>query len=589
MKKVKSLWQAKVDSIHYGALDIVTLNLLVPKTFQAKPGQFVLLPPLSEDSVLPRPFSIVGISPSDKIRTNLLTLWIKRVGKNTALYSRLPYNKKIDLIGPKGLPIKIASEKKYILVGGGAGYAALAFLADELSRQGKKIIVIAGAKKKAAIPALNPSRGAGTVKLIMASESGKYGKLATDLLIPLLKKDGGEARVVACGPKAMLKKVAEISADYGNGCEVILEEIMACGTGSCKGCAVFGKDGTVRHVCSDGPAFDAKWIDWPKLLHRSSRQANRPTIKKPAMDVCLVGQNLKTLLLASPLLNGSGCLGIEALEKGEIDLRYVGALETKGVTVKPRAGNDMPRICEVESGVINSIGLQNVGLEKFLSDELPRWLKFGKPVIINISGFSLEEYAELAEALGKTAIAGLEVNISCPNIKGGGMSFGTNPDLARQVTSVVRKTASDKFIIVKLTPNVTDIVSIAKAVKQSGADAISLVNTFQAMDIDVATRRPKIGAVAGGLSGPAIATQALWKVRQLHQAKLGIPIIGMGGIDSAETAAKFFMAGANAIAVGTGSFGRPHIFTEIFRGLEKIIKRQGLGSVTELTGSLITD
>jgi len=564
-----------------GAGGIFIIELRVPENFPAAPGQFIILAPLSEGSIFPRPFSIVSQN------KNKIKIMVKVVGENTRLYSRLKRGDKIMVSGPKGSPIKIGKEKKIILIGGGIGAAALVFLARRLGEQKKNLTIIVGVKDKKELGII---KAFGDIKIQAITETGN-GKngYATDLLLPLLKKDQGESMIIACGPKPMLKKTAELCQEYGNPCQVILEEMMACGTGSCKGCAVFGRDGEVKHVCSDGPAFDAEWVDWKKFITKKSAHHTDEKNHKIMMRTDLRGKNNKILTLERPLLNASGCLSVEALENGAVAANFFGALVTKGVTLQPKKGNMMPRVCETPFGMINSVGLENAGLKKFLKSELPRWLKFKRPVIVNISGYSLTEYEQLAATLGKTAIAGLEINISCPNIKGGGMAFGTDPLLAAQITKAVCQAAPRQFIIVKLSPNVTDIVAIAKAVAEAGADAISLVNTFQAMDIDVVSRRPKIGMITGGLSGPAITPIALRLVHQLRQAKLPIPIIGMGGIDSAETAAKFFIAGADAVAIGAGSFSSPQIFQEISLGLEKIIRQQGFNSIAELTGSLIVD
>jgi dihydroorotate dehydrogenase (NAD+) catalytic subunit len=236
--------------------------------------------------------------------------------------------------------------------------------------------------------------------------------------------------------------------------------------------------------------------------------------------------------------------------------------------------------------MINSIGLENLGLAVFLKDELPRWLSYGKPVIVNISGFSVEEYGQLASALAPTPIAGLEVNISCPNVNQGKMVFGTDPDMAADVTSLVRKSAKGKYIIVKLTPNVTDIVAVARAVAEAGADAISLINTVQAMAIDPETHRPKIGAVSGGLSGPAIKPIALFKVFQVCQAKLGLPVIGIGGIKDAGDAMEFLIAGATAVGIGTGLYANRLSPAHIANGLKRKLSQQGYWSVKDFIGSI---
>lgn len=558
------------------------LGLEMDDCFQAKPGQFITLEPLAGGTVMPRPFSVVGQHGKE------IAVMIKISGPNTRLYSKLKIGSTIMVSGPKGTPISISRKEKYILVGGGIGTAGLIFLAEELRRAGKEVLILLGARTREDLHGSWVLRRFNPRTIVERSETERTG-LVTDLLSPFLDRDQGRSVVVACGPKPMLAKVAQMAALHDNPCQVILEEIMACGTGSCKGCAVFGRDGMVKHACSDGPAFEAGWVDWknllpPKPLYRKANP-NRPI----TLELNKPGRRPQTnpLQLDYAIMNSSGCLGIEALESGAVDPKYLGALVTKGVTVEPRTGNKGSRICETALGMINSIGLENLGLVRFRAEELPRWLGFSKPVIVNISGYAIADYIRLTEELADTAIAGLEVNISCPNIKGGGMAFGTDPELVERITANVVAMAKNKFVIVKLSPNVTDIVAIAKAAIAGGADAISLVNTFLAMDIDIVSRRPKIGMVLGGLSGPAIAPIALRMIYELRAANLGVPIIGLGGIDSPETATKFFLAGADAIAIGTATFSRPRLAEEICQGLEKAIRVNGFNSVSELTGSLV--
>jgi len=557
---------------------VLRLNLGNDANFQASPGQFVVLEPVVKTSVMPRPFSIV------RVESNMVTVLIKAIGVNTNIYSKLKAGDVVRVSGPQGSIIPLNPEtKSYILVGGGIGNAALVQLAQELSKREEFFTIILGAKEKNQIAGLNFLRCSNANVITITEKGGERTGFVTNILADLLTTNGGVSTIIACGPKPMLKKVAEICKDTGNQCLVMLEEIMACGMGSCKGCAIFGVDGCVKHVCTDGPTFDAKWIDWSKLMPVVVTQAfeRKPMSEKP-MEINFCG-----LKLAYPSMNSSGCLAVDPLKNGDIDHSKLGALMTKGVTVYDRVGNQMPRICETPSGMINSIGLENIGLNKFKTHELHQWLLFGKPVFVNISGFSIDEYVTLARAINETDAVGIEVNISCPNIKHGGLTFGTDPAFAREVTQAVRK-VTNKIVIVKLTPNVTDIVSIARAVVDAGADAVSLINTLLAMAIDPMTRKPKIGMTMGGLSGPAIRPVAVRMVHQLYQAKLGVPIVGMGGIEDAPSAAEFFIAGANMVAVGVGGFSKRQIFTDIDSGLMKILEYQGFSSISELTGSMIT-
>lgn len=557
---------------------LLELELESSSEFSVFPGQFIGLEPGDNRSVMPCPFSIV------EIEGNVVSVLIKVVGRNTKAYSELRPNDKIKVTGPQGSAIPIDSDvENYILVGGGIGGAALILLAKELFRQGKSCTVLLGARDQNQISGEDFFERYGAKLSIITEIGDGHTGFVTELLEEITKDDNGSAIVVACGPKPMLKKVAEVCAKYGNRCLVMLEEVMACGIGSCKGCAVFGKDGSVKHVCTDGPAIDADWIDWQKLIPTSIADLSENIDLEKATMVVELGN----IQLDFPTMNASGCLAIDALEEGCFDITKLGALFTKGVTVMNKIGNVMPRICETPAGMLNSIGLENIGLEAFIKNELPRWLALGKPVFVNISGFSIEDYILLAKAVDKTDATGVEVNISCPNIKDGGITFGIDSQLAFEVTKAVRQVTS-KHVIVKLTPNVTDIVGIARAAVDGGADSISLINTIQAMAIDPFTRQPKIGTTMGGLSGPAIRPVAVRMVCQLYQADLGVPIIGMGGIEDGESASEFFMAGANMIAAGTGGFSNRKIFSCINDELEKLIAYHGFSSINQLVGSMLT-
>jgi len=289
------------------------------------------------------------------------------------------------------------------------------------------------------------------------------------------------------------------------------------------------------------------------------------------------------MTLASPVLSASGCYGY-GRELGRFyDLRLLGAVVVKGITLKPRHGNAGRRLVETPAGLINSIGLENPGVEGFIANELPFLREQGVPVMVNISGNTAEEYAELAQRLDNVpGIYMLEVNISCPNVKQGGMAFGATCETAAGVTRLVRQHTTLP-LAVKLSPNVTDIASIAQSVEAEGADCISLINTLLGMAIDVEARRPILNNVFGGLSGPAVKPVALRMVWQVAGA-VSVPIIGMGGISTWQDAAEFMLAGATCVAVGTANFVNPYAIPDICRGLEEYVVAQGAGSIQELVG-----
>jgi dihydroorotate dehydrogenase (NAD+) catalytic subunit len=273
-----------------------------------------------------------------------------------------------------------------------------------------------------------------------------------------------------------------------------------------------------------------------------------------------------------------------------VDLRQLGAFVTKSITLQPRAGNEYPRIVETRAGMLNAIGLANVGLEVFLAEKVPTLERLGIPVFVNVAGATVEDYLAVAEALEKVAVVrGIELNISCPNVKAGGIQFGVDPQQVRLIVGEVRKVVRKNILIVKLSPNVTDIAVTAAAAVEAGASALSLVNTFTAMAIDVERRRPILANVTGGLSGPAIRPIAVAMVHRVYTQvakSSGVPIIGMGGIQHAADALEFLLAGATAVAVGTALFVNPACLLEIRDGITDYLRRHGLGSVREIVGKL---
>lgn len=295
---------------------------------------------------------------------------------------------------------------------------------------------------------------------------------------------------------------------------------------------------------------------------------------------------LPRLKLKNPILTASGTFGygLEFAPYG--DLRDLGGIVVKGLSLKPRAGNPMPRVAETHSGMLNAIGLQNIGVEAFLEEKLPSLPWRNTPIIANLYACSAEEFGELAAALANAeGVAALEVNISCPNVAAGGSLFGQDTAMALAVTKAVRRNAGKKPVIVKLSPNVADITEIARACEKGGAHMLACINTLTGMAVDLQTRRPRLANVVGGLSGPAIKPVALRCVYQVCNA-VKIPVIGIGGIASAEDALEFIMVGAHAVQVGTATFKRPDAAFNIVRDLPGIMERLGIESLDELRGSL---
>ncbi len=288
--------------------------------------------------------------------------------------------------------------------------------------------------------------------------------------------------------------------------------------------------------------------------------------------------------LDNPLIPASGTFGY-GYEFAELyDINCLGSFSFKGTTREPRFGNPTPRIAETPSGMINAVGLQNPGVEKVISEELPKLKKcFSKPVMANVSGFSLEEYSETCAMLDECEQVGwLEVNISCPNVHGGGMSFGTSPEMAAKVTSAV-KAVTKKPVIIKLSPNVTDITAIAKACEAAGADGISLINTLLGMRIDLRTKKPVIANKMGGFSGSAIFPVALRMVYQVYEA-VKIPIVGMGGVSSAKDVVEMMLAGATAVEVGAANLIDPFVCRDIVNDLPSVMEKYGITSLKDIIG-----
>ena len=297
------------------------------------------------------------------------------------------------------------------------------------------------------------------------------------------------------------------------------------------------------------------------------------------LGVTFAGVNFKT-----PVVVSSGTFGFGREYAEFFDLSLLGGIAVKGLTAKQRQGNPPPRIAETPMGILNSVGLQNPGIDTFIKDELPFLRQYDTNIIANISGNTVEEYCEMAEKLSNAQVDLIEVNISCPNVKAGGIAFGTSADLAAQVTRAVKQHATVP-VMVKLSPNVTDITEIARAAEDAGADAVSLINTLLGMRIDIESFRPLLKNNTGGLSGPAVLPVALRMVWQVKNA-VSIPVMGMGGISKAEDAIEMLIAGADLVSVGTALFTKPHAPVEITQGIDIYLERKHINQVTEITGKV---
>lgn len=297
--------------------------------------------------------------------------------------------------------------------------------------------------------------------------------------------------------------------------------------------------------------------------------------------------NIGSLELQNPVMTASGTFGYAREFETLVNLHRLGGVVVKGISLSPRVGNPPPRIVETPCGMLNAIGLQNVGVDRFIEEKMTYLRGINVPVIVNILGDSVEEYREITRRLADTeGIAALEVNISCPNVKKGGVAFGNDPRMAAAVTTAVKEVSSVP-VMVKLSPNVSDVTEVARAVEDGGADSISLINTLIGMAINLETRKPVLANVIGGLSGPAVKPVALRMVYQVAQV-VKIPVIGIGGIDCTEDALEFMLAGASAIQVGTANFVNPRVSEDIVEGISAWVKKNRLDSVRDLIGALET-
>jgi len=295
--------------------------------------------------------------------------------------------------------------------------------------------------------------------------------------------------------------------------------------------------------------------------------------------------DIGSLKLKNPVMTASGTFGYGEEYAEFVDLNMLGAVVVKGISLEPMQGNPSPRICETACGMLNAIGLQNVGLKRFLKDKLPYLKNLDTKIVVNILGKNIREYVRLSKSLDDAGVDAIELNVSCPNVKKGGIAFGTNKKILAKLITKVKQSVSNATVIVKLSPNVSNIPDFAKTAEDSGSDAISLINTIPGMAIDIETRRPKLANIIGGLSGPAIKPIALRMVWEASGA-VKIPVIGVGGIVNADDAIEFMLAGATAIQVGTGNFPNPRATSDIIEGIQLYLKRKSIHDIKKVIGSI---
>jgi len=552
-------------------------RLKLESMIKAKPGQFVMLEPSYPFSVVPRPFSVY------RQNAGSIEVVIKKVGPNTEAYNLLKPGDSIVVSGPLGNPIVLPPAARYLLIAGGMGLAGLYFLAKDLIRRGQEVGIYFGTRGiEEQFGVFELARLGCEVKTITENNLNRRGYVI-DLLDEELAKGDKDFVIVACGPKPMLKKVAQLAETYHIDCKVIIEEMMACGVGSCKSCAVFVNNSHMPlHVCHDGPTFDASIIDWEKFCPEEKVEIveRKPLIKDPFKTV-LVGQKGRILKLDYPIMNGAGTLDTLAIESKQVDVSKFGAILTKGICMDARPGNPMPRICEINGGFLNRIGLEGWGIAEFKQRYLPIWQSFGKKVIVTIFGKSINEYGVLADIFQSLGIEVIEMNLSCGNTEG--RIFAQSEELTYQAVERVRQLFSG-FLMVKLTPMVSNIVEIARAAVSGGADALTLINTPLGMSIDVMTGKSKIAGNYAGMSGGVIRPLGVRMVHQVASENLGVPIVGVGGIANGYDAAEYLMAGASAIQIGTALFSNLEAGITICNDLMRIAFHHGVEKISDLIG-----
>jgi dihydroorotate dehydrogenase (NAD+) catalytic subunit len=587
---------------HFGArYALISLNSpkIAPR-FQA--GQFLFLyPGGADDFYLPRPFS-----PFD-VKGDTVSILYQVVGKGTTRMKTLLPGDRLRMLAPLGKPFPLNRDAEgWLLIGGGMGIAPLHMLATHLAGvpgEEREMIVLYGASREDCLVGCDYLNRLGC-RVSYATEDGSTGEKGTVLALleqahlpePRILKGW---QIVAAGPPQMLHEVSRWGRTFDLAVDLYLEQRMACGVGACLGCVVersMSKPeeedaATDRYepICTNGPVFRSTDVviaddDSLKNLPPSPERDEGAFETDDECDEC-TATTIGTLALRNPLIAASGTFGCGKEYRDLVDYRFLGALVTKAVSRDPMPGNPPPRIAEVFGGMLNSIGLQNNGVERFIVEKVPLLGDLDTKVIVNVAGRDEDEYADVIRRLdGRNGIDGFEINISCPNVKEGGALFGSDPKAAHRITSSARK-ATTLPLIVKLTPNVSDPSSIARAVEEAGCDGISLINTVRGMGVDLRTRKPLLTTVTGGLSGPAIKPVALANLWMIRQAT-SLPLIGMGGIMNWKDALEFFVTGARAIQIGTVFFVNPYAPKDILTGLKRYLRECGCRSLEDLVGTL---
>ena len=559
----------------YPAGSVYTLTLTAHKRAVPAAGQFFMLRAKKSQLLLARPISVFSVEIIPEQGQVKIEFLILLKGQGTKELCSLKQGDQVELLGPCGNSFpRPESGANICLVGGGVGIAPVAGFASSLPDNSYDFY----ASFKSASYGLQNIRAKDLVITTDDGSQGIHGMISAALTVTRLKEKNYTS-VYACGPTPMLRYIQGICREANVQCYLSLEQKMACGMGVCLGCTIQTLDGYKR-CCKDGPVFAGQKI----IFEEPARLEWREKLKEVDLSV-----NVGGLRMSNPVIASSGTFGFGTEYDSVFDIDTIGGISSKGLTIEPRQGNTGIRVWETPSGLMNSIGLQNPGIPHFIKEELPQMKKLGAAVIANLSGSTAESYCEGARLLEESDVDAIELNISCPNVATGGAAFGMACQSAGDITKKIRAIVS-KPLIVKLTPQASDIVGVAMACKKAGADAISLCNSFQGVAIDIERGVPVFDKIKAGFGGPAVRPIALRLVWEVVEAmnKLPeeerIPVIGIGGIATWRDAAEFIMAGAAAVQVGTATFANPFAMKEIVEGLEAFMKRKGYKTIADFCG-----
>ncbi len=595
-----------------------------PQGIDIKPGQFceIQIPGF----YLRRPISICDFSDES------ITMIYKVMGKGTEKLTGIKggedvfFRRNSDMVTGETLNLITGLGNGFnlpstdctpILIGGGVGIPPLYALAKKLLANGFKPRVFLGFNQVREVFLVDEFRELG-IDVAVSTVDGRAGTQGT--VITLLEEAFGSTEdlndkyLYACGPLPMLRALYAFAQKRNIDGQMSLEERMGCGFGACVGCTIQTHSGP-KKICTDGPVFNLAELDWQDVIsdqntattsaqsssgstHNdlsiktlSTEQSSNVRAKTPTRLKELSKHCLKTSLcgieLSNPVIPASGTFGFGYEFAKYFDLNILGSMSLKGTTISPRFGNPTPRIAEYNYGLLNAVGLQNPGVDEVIANEIPKLQEyFYKPAIANISGFSIEDYVSTAQKFDREpSIGWLEINISCPNVHAGGMSFGTSCESAASIVREI-KVACRKPLIVKLSPNVTDIVAIAASCAEAGADAICLINTLLGMRLDLKRRRPIIANRTGGVSGPGVFPVALRMVYDVYKA-LRMPVVGVGGISSAYDVIEMMMAGACAVQIGSANLVDPLACPKIIADLPEVMHELNIDKLTDIIGAAI--